>query len=175
MWPPEVAQGSLSVVDCTWLIHWPGHGPQWGRSLTYSPGLANHPAILLLVSNRQLVSMAPFSWLSIMTVTPHYKDIMRFHSRLCWVVMADGWSNLSLYLSLPVFVCVSVFVCLCTCVCSCVLLSHSEANYIRGGARLCGRAALHVWQAVSANLHCLRVALANHHLAMATVSLRPYA
>lgn len=53
-------------------------------------------------------------------------------------------------------------------------LSDSEANYFRGGARLCGRAALHVWQAAPANLHHIRVALAQHHLVLATVSLRPH-
>lgn len=83
---------------------------------------------------------------------------------------ADSWSNLlslSLYLSL---------VCLCPYVCLCALsLSHSEANYFRVRAGLCGLAALHVWQTASANLHCLRGAPAKHHLALAAVSLRPCA
>lgn len=66
---------------------------------------------------------------------------------------------------------------LCVCAPVCVYvdyLSDSEANYFRGGARLCGRAALHVWQAASTNLHHIRLALAHHHLALATMSLRPH-
>ena len=57
----------------------------------------------------------------------------------------------------------------------CVCLSHSEANNFRGGDCHCGRAALHYWQKASANLHCLWVAPANHHVALAAMSLGSYA
>lgn len=59
--------------------------------------------------------------------------------------------------------------------CLCAHPSHSEANYFRRGALFCGRAALHVWHAASANLHCLWIALANYHLALGTMSTRPNA
>lgn len=106
------------------------------------------------------MSVAPFSWLSIMTVASHYKDIMRFHTEL-------GWQMVYLTCCLSLFISLSLYVCVCE------LPFHSEANHFRGGATLCECADLHVWQAASANLHCLRVAHANHHLALATVSIRP--
>lgn len=143
------------------------------------PTAQGQPIILPLcsdtVSKGQLMSLAPFSGLSIMSDSTHYKDIMRFHSELAWVMTVAVWSNLlslSLpppYLSFPVRV--GVFLCACAFVCFCGLLSHSEANYFRGGTHLCGRATLHVGQTASADLHCLRVTLANRYLAMATVSL----
>lgn len=55
--------------------------------------------------------------------------------------------------------------CVLVCVCS-------EAKYFRGGACYCGRATLHVGQTASSNLHCFWPAVANHHLALATISLR---
>lgn len=114
--------------------------------------------------------MAACSGLSIMSVATHYKHIMGFQRAQGWVGTVDVWSNLlflSLFFSSPLYVCAPV----------CVYgdyLSNSETNYFRGGARLCERAALHVWQATTANLHHIRVALAHHHLVLATVSLRPH-
>lgn len=109
----EVAHGSVSAVNYAahgWFTDLAmGHSGVvlWPTALSS----ANHPAVILTVSKGQLVSMAPFSWLSIMTVIPHYKDIMRVQREL----HLDGRSNLLslspfLFLSLCVFVCVCVLV-----------------------------------------------------------------
>lgn len=159
--PPEVRQRSVSV-DCS--THGWSTDPSKAKVGSFSdlqPRLANHPAILHLNSVRGLrVSIAPFLWLSIMTVTPHYKDIMRFHTGLCWLGMVD--------LICLFFVSLSPSVGSCVCLLPC----HSETNYFRGRARLCGRAAIHVWQTASTNLHSLWFALAKHHLVLAALSSR---
>lgn len=85
-----------------------------------------------------------------------------------------GWAGLGWFM-VHLTCCYLCLVCLCTYMFFCALLSHSKANHFRGRACLCGCASLHVWQTASANLHCLRGALAKHHLALATVSLRPCA
>lgn len=85
--PREAAHGSLSADmfdSLTWA--WATLGsffdlqPRASQSSCHSS---------LTLSKGQLVSMAPFSWLSIMSVGTHYKDIMRFHSALGWVGIVD--------------------------------------------------------------------------------------
>lgn len=180
MWsgfPPEVAQGSLPVdmVDSlTWA--WATLGSFFDLQPQASQSSCHSPLTQCLKDNwcqwhRFHGYPSCLSQVIIKTL---------WDSTVHWAGIVDVWSNLlslSLFFppiishSLHLFIC--VFVCLWTCVCLCGLFSHSEANYFRGGARLCGRAALHVWQAASANMHCSRVSLANNHLALATMSLRP--
>lgn len=181
MWsglPREVAHGSLSVDmfdSLTWA--WATLGSFFDLQPRASQSSCHSSLTRCLKDN--WCQWHPFhgypSCLSELIIKTLWDSTVSWAGLGLWMFDLTCCLSLSpFFLPLPLTpcTCVCVFVCLCTCVCLCGLFSHSEANYFRGGAHLCGRAAFHVWQAASANLHCLRVAHANHHLALATVWLR---
>lgn len=94
----------------TGVILWPT-APGWPIIL---------PLCSYTVSKGQLVSLAPFSGLSIMSVTTHYKDIMRFHSELAWLF--DLTCCRSLSVSPLISPSLYVWVCFCVPACLCVFL-----------------------------------------------------
>lgn len=94
--PPSVS-ACCSLQD-TWWNQWPERRPQQGRSLTLQPRVnlsSCHSSSTKKVSEGQLVSMAHFSWLSIMAVAPHWKDIIKYHNKQG----QDDQSNLLLWCS----------------------------------------------------------------------------